>query len=157
MNSVDDKSTNKEAFIYRAQYHWAILLGPILVMIIGGLALGSQGYHAMALIAFGFVWGICSYISLCRSEIGWTRSRVLIHVGFPMKRSYGIPLGEITVIDFYQPSLGSMLNFGKIIIVYQGKKKSTFRFVSCPAEFVRETHQQIVTLNPSSTGWRTSW
>ena len=151
MNSVDDKLTNNEAFIYRAQYHWAILLGPILVMIIGGLALGSQGYHAMALIAFGLVWGICSYISLCRSEIGLTRSKVLINVGFPMKRSYDIPLGEITVIDFYQPSLGSMLNFGKIII-YKGKKKCAFRFISCPAEFVKEAHQQVVALNPSSTG-----
>lgn len=152
MNSVDDKLTNNETFIYRVKYHWAILLGPILVIVIGGLTLGFQGYHAMALIAFGLVWGICSYISLCRSEIGLTRSKVLINVGFPMKRSYDIPLGEITVIDFYQPSLGSMLNFGKIIIVYKGKKKCAFRFVSCPAEFVKEAHQQIVALSPSSTG-----
>ncbi len=152
MNSVDDKLTNNETFIYRAQYHWAILLGPMLVMMIGGLALGSQGYHAMALIAFGLVWGICSYISLCRSEIGLTRSEVSIHVGFPMKRSYDIRLGEILVIDFYQPSLGSMLNFGKIIIVYEEKKKCAFRFVSCPAEFVKEAHRQMVALSPSSTG-----
>jgi uncharacterized membrane protein YdbT with pleckstrin-like domain len=143
MNSVDDKLTNNERFIYRVKYHWAILLGPILVMMIGGLALGSQGYHAMALIAFGLVWGICSYISLCRSEIGLTRSKVLIHVGILVKRSYDIPLGEITAIDFYQPSLGSMLNFGKIMIAYKGKKKCAFRFVSCPAEFVKEAHQQI--------------
>ena len=152
MNSVDDKLTNNETFIYRVKYHWAILLGPIVVMVIGGLALGSQGYHAAALIAFGLVWGTCSYINLCRSEIGLTRSKVFINVGFLMKRSYDIPLGEIMVIDFYQPSLGSMLNFGKIIIVYKGKKKCVFRFVSCPTEFVKEAHQQIAALSPSSAG-----
>jgi hypothetical protein len=51
------------------------------------------------------------------------------------------------IIDFYQPSLGSMLNFGKIIINCKGKKHCAVRFVSCPAEFVREVHQQINALN----------
>jgi hypothetical protein len=152
MNLLDDKLSDNETIMYRAKYHWAILLGPIVVIIIGGLALGSQNYHAMALVAFGLIWGIFSYISLQRSEIGLTGKRVLANVGFPLKRSYDIPLNEIMVIDYYQPSLGSMLNFGKIIIVYSGKKRCAIRLVSSPAEFVREVHQQIVALKPSLMG-----
>jgi hypothetical protein len=60
------------------------------------------------------------------------------------------------VIDYYQPSLGSMLNFGKIIIVYSGKKRCAIRLVSSPAEFVKEVHQQIIALKPSSTGTQAS-
>jgi hypothetical protein len=60
------------------------------------------------------------------------------------------------VIDYYQPSLGSMLNFGKIIVVYGGKKKCAIRLVSSPAEFVREVHQQIAALSPALTGSGTS-
>jgi hypothetical protein len=41
-----------------------------------------------------------------------------------------------------------MLNFGKIMIVYNGKKKCVLRFVSCPADFVKEVHQQIIALSP---------
>jgi len=156
MNLIDDKLSDNETIMYRAKHHWAILLGPIVVIIIGGLALGSQGYHAMALVAFGFIWGIFSYISLQRSEIGLTGRRVLANVGFPLQRSYDISLNEIMVIDYYQPSLGSMLNFGKIIIVYSGKKRCAIRLVSSPAEFVREVHQQIVALKPSSTGTQAS-
>ncbi len=156
MNLIDGKVSDKEDVIYRAKYHWAILLGPILVVILGGLALGSQGYHAAALVAFGLIWGICSYISLQRSEIKLTRNKILINVGFPLKRSYEIDLGKITLVDYYQPSLGSMLNFGKIIIVYNGKKKSAIRLVSYPAEFVREVQQQIVALNLASTGTQAS-
>jgi hypothetical protein len=73
-----------------------------------------------------------------------------------LKRSYEIDLGRITLVDYYQPSLGSMLNFGKIIIVYNGKKKSAIRLVSSPAEFVREVQQQIVALNTASTGTKAS-
>ena len=107
MNSVDDKLTKSEAFVYRVKYHWAILLGPILVIIMGGVALGSEGYHAMALIGFGLVWSICSCISLCRSEIGLTRSKVLINVGFPLRRSYDIRLGERSwLLIFISPLWG---------------------------------------------------
>jgi hypothetical protein len=151
MNSIDNKLAKDETIIYRAKYHWAMLLGPILVIFIGGLALKSQGYHAMVLIAFGLIWGVFSYISLRRSEIELTQTRVLINVGFPLKKYYDIPLNEITFVDYYQPSLGSMLNFGKIIIAYQAKKKCAFRLVSEPAEFVRAVQQQIGALSPSLT------
>jgi hypothetical protein len=151
MNLIDDKLTQSETIIYRAECHWAILLGPILVIIIGGLAFKSQGYHAMALIAFGLVWGIFSYVRLRKSEIGLTRNKILINVGFLLKKSHDILLNEIVFIDFYQPSLGSMLNFGKILIMDKRKKKYAVRFVSNPAEFVKEVHQQIVALSQSST------
>ncbi|MCX5807484.1 MAG: PH domain-containing protein [Proteobacteria bacterium] len=149
MNSTNDKLTQDEAVFYRAKCHWAVLLGPVLVIIIGGLALRSQGYHAIVLIVFGLFWGIFSYIRLSRTEIGLTRNKVLINAGFLLNKSYDIELNEIIFIDYYQPSLGSMLNFGKIMIVYKGKKKCTLRFVSCPAEFVREVQQQIIALSTS--------
>jgi len=156
MNLTDEKETGNERVLYRAKLHWAILLGPLLVVIIGVLALGSQGIHAMALVAFGLIWGIFSYISLQRSEIELTSNTIFINVGFPLKRLYEISLGKIVLIDYYQPSLGAMLNFGKIIIAYDGKKKSAIRLVSHPAEFVREVHQQISALSPASTGTQAS-
>jgi uncharacterized membrane protein YdbT with pleckstrin-like domain len=148
---MNNRSTNNETVIYRARCHWAILLGPILVIIIGGLAFKSQGYNAMILIIFGLVWGTVSYIRLSRTEIRLTRNEVLISAGVLTNKSYDILLNEIMFIDYYQPSLGSMLNFGKIIIVYNGKKKCALRFVSSPAEFVKEVQQQITALNLPST------
>jgi hypothetical protein len=150
MNSVDSKLTKDETIIYRTKCHWAMFLGPMLVIIIGALALKSQGIHAMALIAFGLVWGIFSYVSLLRSEIGLTGKRVLINAGFPLLKSYDIPLNAITAIDFYQPSLGAMIDFGKITIVYDRGSRCIIRFVSSSAKFVTEVRQQIVSLNPSS-------
>ena len=150
MNSIDSKLTKDETIIYRTKCHWAMFLGPILVIIIGGLALKSQGFPAIVLMAFGLVWGIFSYVSLHGSEIVLTRKRVLINAGFPLLKSYDIPLNEIVAIDYYQPTLGSMLDFGKIMIVYNRQSRCIIRFVSSPAEFVTEVRQQIISLNPSS-------
>jgi hypothetical protein len=68
----------------------------------------------------------------------------LINVGFPSKRSYAIPLDTITYANCYQPSLGAILNFGKIILVHSGTKKTVFRFVARPAEFVEEVQEAIM-------------
>jgi len=151
MNSNDDKVTAEETIVYRAQLHWAIILGPILLICIGVLALKSQGYHAMILIAFGLIWGILSYINLERSEIGLSRNKVIVNIGFPLKKSFDISLNGIVFVDYYQPTLGSMLDFGKILIMDNKKKKYAFRFVAGPAEFVKAVHRQINALNSSST------
>jgi hypothetical protein len=151
MNSIDDKVMTNETIVCRAQLHWAILLGPILVIFIGGMALKSQGYHAIILVAFGLIWGIFSYINLRRSEIGLSRNKIFINIGFPLKKSFDILLNEIIFVDYYQPTLGSMLNFGKILVMDKRKKKYAFRFVAGPAEFVKEVHHQITALSTSST------
>jgi hypothetical protein len=149
METIDNTAVNDEEIIFRTGCHWAMFLGPALVIIIGGLALGSQGFSAMVLMAFGLVWGVFSSISLQRSEIGLTGKRVLIHAGFPLVKSYDIPLGKIVAIDFYQPSLGSMLDFGKITVVYDGRSRCVIRFVSSPAELVTRVRQQIGSIKPS--------
>jgi hypothetical protein len=151
MNSIDDKVTTNEMIVYHAQLHWAIILGPILLICIGGLAIKSQGYHAMAFIAFGLIWGVFSGINLHRSEIRLSRNKIIVNIGFPLKKSFDILLDEIIFVDFYQPTLGSMLDFGKILVMDKRKKKYAFRFVAGPAEFVKEVHRQINALSPSST------
>ena len=143
MDSLDSKLAKDETIVYRTKCHWAMFLGPILLIILGGLALNSQGFSAIVLMAFGLVWGIFSYVSLYGSDIALTRKRVLINAGFPLVKAYDIPLNEIVAIDYHQPSLGSMLDFGKIIIVHSRQSRCSIRFVSSPAEFVTEVQQQI--------------
>jgi len=149
MDSIDSKLTKDETIIYRTICHWALFFGPILVIIIGGLALKSQGFPAIVLTAFGLIWSIFAYVSFRRSEIGLTQKRILINAGFPLLKSYNISLNKIVAIDYYQPTLGSMLDFGKIIIVYNRQSRSVVKFVSSPAEFVTKVREQIITLNAS--------
>jgi hypothetical protein len=149
MKSIHSRLTKDEGIICSTKCHWAMFLGPVLVIIFGGLAVKSQGVPAFVLMAFGLVWCILAHISLDRSQIGLTEKRVLINAGFPLPRFYDIPLNEIVAIDFYQPALGSMLNFGKIWIVYEGRNRCLIRFVSSPVLFVTEVRQRISLLTRS--------
>ncbi len=145
MNSIDNALMQDETIIYRTRCHYAILCGPILLMFIAALAAKSQGLHAVTLMAFGVIWSVFSYISFRRSEIGVTPTRVLINAGFPLVRFSDIPLTKIVAIDFFQPALGAILGFGKLVIVHDGQSKCIIRFVAAPAEFVTRVRRQMTT------------
>lgn len=144
MYSIDNNLAENQNIICQARRHWAALLGPLFFIFIGWLTLRSKVPQSIALSAFGFIWGMFSYFHLRNFDIVLTNNLLLIHVGFPLKRSYPIPLNTITLIDFYQPSLGAILNFGKIIIIHGGTKKNVFRFIARPAEFIKEVQETII-------------
>jgi hypothetical protein len=144
MGTFENGLLEGQEIIYRAGVHWAVLLGPAFLLFIGWLSLWSQRLPSAVLIASGFIWGAFSYLRLRQFDIVLTNNRLLINVGFPLKRSYAIPLDTITYANCYQPSLGAILNFGKIILVHSGTKKTVFRFVARPAEFVEEVQEAIM-------------
>jgi len=61
-----------------------------------------------------------------------TRSRFLAGVGFPWRRSHDLPLTDIEGVDVYQPSLGKLLNFGKLKLRTKDGKRLSFRLVKDP-------------------------
>jgi len=137
--------------LYIARCHWAILLGPIMTIFIGLITAGSSVYHSLPILSFGILWGVFSYKSLTKSEIRLNNEKISINMGALIKRDFDIPLKEINLIDFYQPSLGSMLNFGKITIVYnKEKRRCIFRFIKKPTELVEMVQKQVGALGKST-------
>ena len=132
-----------ERIVYQIRLHWVLFLGPLMLIIIGGLSFPAKGLSAIVLAIIGIAWGVISYIKFNYSYIRVTNKRVLIRVGFLVRQPYSISLSDISYVDFYQPSLGSMLNFGKITIVHGTKFKSVFRMVSSPGELVTAVRGQL--------------
>lgn len=143
MGYIEDNLIEKERVIYCTKLHWATLFGPGVLIILAGLWIPSKGMSALALLALGVIWGIFSSISLQNSEIGITDKRLLLRVGFPLKRTCDIPLENIQMVDIYQPSLGKFLNFGKIIIQSAGGKRYAFRMIASPVELRDELARQV--------------
>jgi uncharacterized membrane protein YdbT with pleckstrin-like domain len=142
MSYIEDKLTDGERVIYCTKLHWAILLGPGMIIVFAGLWIPSKGISALVLLALGVIWGIFSSISLQNSEIGITDKRLLLRVGFPLKRTCDIPLENVRMVDTYQPSLGKFLNFGKIIIQTAGGRRYAYRMIASPVELRDEAAKQ---------------
>ncbi len=143
MGYIDDNLGENERVVYRTTLHWATLLGPGMLMILGGLWIPSKGMSAVVWLGVGIVWGVLSSISRRTSEIGITNKRLLIRVGFPLRRTYDVPLEQIEMVDVHQPSLGKLLNFGKVILGFSGRGRGAFRMVDAPVEFRSQLEKQV--------------
>jgi len=140
-NQISELSED-ERIVCQTRLHWVLLLAPALLIILGGLWIPAKGFSALVLVAIGLAWGILSYRKYFNSYMYVTNKKVVISTSAFLRRPYKILLTDIVHADFYQPSLGAILNFGKITIVHGGKYKSVFRMVSSPADFVTAVREQ---------------
>jgi len=150
MGYIEDNLIEKERVIYRTKLHWATLFGPGMLIVLGGLWIPSKGMSALAMLTLGVIWAVFSSISLQNSEIGITDKRLLLRVGFPLRRTCDIVLEKIQMVDIYQPSLGKFLNFGKIIIQSVGGKRYAFRMIASPVELRDEVAKQVDAIRQSN-------
>jgi|EPASupsiteSAE347_1022098.scaffolds.fasta_scaffold01385_5 uncharacterized membrane protein YdbT with pleckstrin-like domain len=133
-----------ERIVYRTGLHWAMFLGPAMVLIISGVSVPSQGLGALILLIIGVLWSASSIMSYRNSEFLITNRRFLARFGFPWKKVYDMPLTTIENIDMYQPTLGSFLNFGKILIRRTGGAGHSIRMIPKPIEFAKTIQEQIL-------------
>ncbi len=118
--------------VLRTRLHWVMIAGPAALMVIAGLSIGNKGTSAAIVLAFAVAWGICSSISFELSEIVLTKERLSVKVGFPWRRSHDFKLADVADVHVYQPSLGKVLDFGKITIMQTNHKRNSFRMVRSP-------------------------
>ena len=150
---MDSSSINlqeNEKIVHHTGFHWVMLLGPTMVLIIAGVSVPSRGVSALILLILGVVWAIFSIISYRRSEFLITNKRFLARYGFPWKRMYDISLSNIEYIDMHQPALGNILNFGKIIIKHNGGIIRSIRMIPNPIAFIKNVQDQISSLQAPS-------
>jgi hypothetical protein len=145
MGHIDDNLSGDEKILYRAGLHWVILFGPAMLLFLAGISIPSKGMSAMILFIIATAWAVLSYIILQNTEFGITKNRVMIRTVFPWKRLHDIALIEVADVAIYQPSLGKLLNFGKITIVLVSRKKISHRLVNAPNELLTNLAQQVKT------------
>jgi hypothetical protein len=143
MGHIDEDLSGDEKVVYRTGLHWVAFCGPAMLLFLAGVSIQSKGMPAIVLFAIGLVWAILSYIALQSTEIGITNSRVLIRSVFPWKKLHNAALVEIADAAVYQPSLGKLLDFGKITIVLVNGKRISRRLVRAPYELLKNLSQQV--------------
>lgn len=145
MGRIDDNLSRDEKIVYRTGLHWVTFCGPAMLLFLAGISIRSKGTSAIVLFIIGVVWAVLSYIALQYNEFGVTNKRILIWTVFPWKKLQDAALVDIADAAVYQPTLGKLLNFGKISIVLVNRKKITRRLVNAPYDLLTNLSQQVET------------
>lgn len=147
-----ENSTEKtENVLYRTTIHWAALLGPAMLFVMGGISVRARLVPALVMIGLAVIWGTFSILNLRMSEFVLMESTLVIRTGFLFKRFHELPYTKLAGADFFKPALGMIMGFGKIMILQKDSKAPiVFRLVAKPDDFVEKLKREIIRAHEAS-------
>lgn len=153
MSYIDNNLMNGENLLYRGKLHWAVFLWPVILFVIGiffcNIGGRDNGFFGGMFIFAAIITGVMALIKYRNSEFGITNKRVIVKVGFVGRKSLEILLSKVEGIQVNQGALGSILNYGSIIVSGTGGTKNPFHKIAEPLEFRKKVQEQIANIQDS--------
>lgn len=111
--------SEKNKILYESRLHWVIFMMPV-TLIVGSLLIFIFAYRfyqiGLMLLAVGVGVGITYWFTYKFSIFQILSNGVRIKSGIFVKESTNVPFKSIETIDIRQNVLGSMLNYGTLMI-----------------------------------------
>lgn len=121
--------------IYQARLHWIIFVWPTLLLLIV-LGLSWQWPELQIIWA---ILGFCSIVWLLlvwgTYHFSWLtikKKQVILCNGILIRQTIDIPLNKIESVDIRQTILGSLLQYGSLVITGTGGSRQAIDFLSKP-------------------------
>ncbi|MFN4090634.1 MAG: PH domain-containing protein [Alphaproteobacteria bacterium] len=136
-----------ETVIYRAELHWIIFVGPLLIIGVGFVLsfLPSEpetNWGSIAL-ALGLFLLANSALTKWTSEFAVTDRRIIAKVGFVRRTSLETLMSRVEGIEVHQDIPGRILGYGTIIVRGVGGGTKPIRFISQPMALRSHVYAQI--------------
>jgi len=121
--------------IYLAKLHRILFLGPLALCCIS-MILGLQFYQikevALLFVVFSLVWLAITWVNYHFSSLTIKKRQVILRTGFLVRQTIDIPLAKIESIDIRQSILGSIFQYGSLIITGTGGTRHMINFLDKP-------------------------
>ncbi|TAL64275.1 MAG: PH domain-containing protein [Legionella sp.] len=130
------ESAQDSNIVYFAKLHWIIFFWPVLAL--GAcLTLGiyfNQLQHPIFLIFSGFslLWVFMTWVIYHFSSLTIQRKRVIIRTGVIVRQTVDVALNKIETMDIRQSILGSIFQYGTLIIIGTGGSRQLINFLQRP-------------------------
>lgn len=139
--------------VYTARLHWVGLLFPILLLILGVLALFSWPILKLLALLLLFVGAGSLLIEVINMQYAFMNiypDRVRLQRGFLSRQIVDVPYQKMESVDVRQPMLGCLLNFGSIILTGTGGNSYFMNRLRAPLTCRRYIEQAMFNHDPAS-------
>lgn len=126
-----------EDTVYVAKLHWILFLGPLILLIVA-LVLGSsfsyQPIQPLIIfsVLFALAWGILVWVTYKFSSLTIKKKQLILRTGLLVRQTVDIPLTRIESIDIRQSIIGSIFQYGSLVITGTGGSKQMIHHLSKP-------------------------
>ena len=121
--------------VYQARLHWVIFLGPsALLMFAFGLICYTPLPHSVGFSFAGIavLWECSVGLTYHFSFLNIKQNRVVMCSGIIVRQTLDIPMNKIESIDIRQSILGSILQYGSLLITGTGGTRQYIDIISKP-------------------------
>ena len=136
--------SNEEDYIYQAKMHTIVFIGPIILILLSVMAQFVVPEIIMIerfLEIVGLGWLIGVWFNYYFSILIIKKNRLILQTGWLVRQTMDIPLSKIESIDIRQNILGSLLNYGDLLIIGTGGSRSTMPHLNKPLTCRRHIEQ----------------
>ena len=141
LNPNDDTNS-----IYFSRLHWILFCWPagcMLASLLFGLYFPQIKQIALIFFGFSFIWIFMTWVTYYYSSITIQKRNIILRKGMLVRQTVDIPLSKIESIDIRQTIMGSILNYGTIIITGTGGTKELINYLDQPLTCRRHIEQLL--------------
>jgi uncharacterized membrane protein YdbT with pleckstrin-like domain len=123
--------------VYVARLHWVIFTGPVLLLLLA-VGLGSlwSGKEMQMLVSFlliiATIWGIMTWVNYECSYLTIKQKQLILRTGLLVRFTTDIPMSRIESLDIRQTVLGSLFQYGSVLIIGTGGSRQLMHYVAKP-------------------------
>ncbi len=125
----------KSNVIYQAKLHWILFFWPILLLV-GAVILAIKfeqiRFLGSFLGIFSLAWIGVTWITFHFSSLTIKQKQVILRTGMLVRQTIDIPIAKIESIDIRQSLVGSILQYGLLIITGTGGTRHRIDYLSRP-------------------------
>ena len=121
--------------VYQARLHWVLFLWPVLLLCVSFYAaLAYPQLHIPAYItgALAILWIALTGLTYVSSYLLIKHKQVILCTGILMRQTIDVSINKIECIDIRQSILGSVFNYGTLIITGTGGSRQVVNYLSKP-------------------------
>lgn len=130
MDALEEKD-----IIYVAKLHWIIFVAPICMLILF-MYLGAEYWQlrevSVFMIVSALLWSFMTWITYQFSSLTIKKTQVILRTGFLVRQTFDIPIGRIESIDIKQSVIGSIFQYGFLLITGTGGTRNSMNFIANP-------------------------
>lgn len=126
--------------------HWIIFCWPLFIFMLGVILLFS--FPILLIVGllfscFGLIWLLMATVTYHFSSLTINEKKLTLTTGFLIREATDIPITKIESIDMKLPIVGSLLNYGSIIITGTGGTKYSIHYLHRPLTCRRKIEQLL--------------
>tara|TARA_E500000178_G_C16581359_1_gene556203 strand:- start:18 stop:449 length:432 start_codon:yes stop_codon:yes gene_type:complete len=125
----------QEKFIYQARLHWVIFIWPVAFALFGvwfGLHMPALQQISLFLVGAGVVWFFLMWLTYHFSSLTIKKKQVILRKGILVRQTMDIPMTKIESIDIKQSIIGTLFQYGSLVITGTGGTQQWMTYVSKP-------------------------